>query len=92
MKIFFWVTYIMSVLFLSAFFCALWSYAEEIKPVGAKNNNSTIEKIFARLKLFGLILFPVINQILALLLLFNAESVMKMSKRKIMDEVSEWGI
>lgn len=92
MKMIFWVTYVMSVFFLSAFFCSLWSYAEKVKPVGAKNNNSTLEKISARLKLFGLILFPVINQIFALLLFFNAESVMKMSKRKIMDEVSEWGI
>ncbi len=92
MKVIFWVTYVMSVFFLSAFFCALWSYAEKVKPAGAKNANSPTERILSRLKLFGLILFPVINQIFALLLLFNTESVMKMSKRKIMDEVSEWGI
>ena len=92
MKVIFWVTYVVSVFFLSAFFCALWSYAEKVKPAGAKNANSPAERILSRLKLFGLILFPVINQIFALLLLFNTENVMKMSKRKIMDEVFEWGI
>ena len=92
MKVIFWVTYVVSVFFLSAFFCALWSYAEKVKPAGAKNVNSPAERIFSRLKLFGLIFFPIINQIFALLLFFNTSSVMRMSKEKIMNEVSEWGI